>query len=159
MARPTDFTPELGKEICRLLATGLSLRRICDGEDFPSRESVNNWLFKGKQDQSDKIESPFRTFLDQYAHAREAQADVLMDETIDIADDGRNDWMEYYGRDGEPLGWKINGEAVARSKLRVEARMKYASQVAPKKYGAKVDLTHKGDEQAPIAFTLKIDNK
>ena len=74
-------------------------------------------------------------FRAQYACAREMQADSLFDEVLDIADDGRNDWMEKRDDEGGNLGWKENGEALKRSQLRIDARKWIAGKLRPKKYG------------------------
>jgi hypothetical protein len=89
--------------------------------------------------------------MQQYARAREVQADTLVDEILEIADDGTNDWMAREGKDGE-AGWALNGEHVQRSKLRVDSRKWFASKVAPKKYGEKLELA--GDKENPLAITI-----
>jgi uncharacterized transporter YbjL len=87
------------------------------------------------------------TFREQYARAREAQADTLADEILEISDDGSNDWMTRAGKDQE-LAWQLNGEHVQRSRLRVDSRKWFASKVAPKKYGDKLELA--GDRENPL---------
>ena len=47
-------------------------------------------------------------------------------------------WPPTKGKDGEGTGYEYNGEAVQRSKLRVDARKWMASKMAPKKYGDKL---------------------
>ena len=87
-------------------------------------------------------------FLEQYARAKEAQADALAEELLDIADDGSNDWMEVHDRDN--TGWKANGEAIQRSRLRVDTRKWIASKLKPKKYGDKLTQEHSGPDGGPI---------
>ncbi len=94
---------------------------------MPATGTVCRWL----------AEQP--TFQEQYARAREFQADTLFDEIIDIADDGSNDWMERSGKDDEP-GWVLHGEHVQRSRLRVDARKWMAGKMRPKKYGDKMQV-------------------
>jgi hypothetical protein len=89
-------------------------------------------------------------FQDQYAHAREAQADAIFDDILEIADDGRNDWMEKKDSEGENIGWRENGEALRRSALRVDARKWMAGKLRPKKYGDKVVNEHSGPDGGPI---------
>jgi hypothetical protein len=60
MARPTDYTPELGDQICELLADGMSLRAICQADDMPHRATVFRWLARAGLEE----------FRDQYARAR-----------------------------------------------------------------------------------------
>jgi len=123
MARPSDYSQEIADAICERIADGDSLRTICADDAMPNKATVFRWLAKHP------------AFSDQYAHAREAQADTLADELTDIADDGTNDWMERKGSEGEVIGWRENGEAINRSRLRVDARKWIASKLKPKKYG------------------------
>lgn len=99
---------------------------------MPDKATVCRWLAK------------HQSFRDQYARAREAQADALFDEMIDIADDGRNDWMEARDKDGANIGWKENGEALRRSQIRIDARKWMAGKLRPKAYGDKLDVEHSG---------------
>jgi len=80
----------------------------------------------------------------QYAKAKEDQADYMGEEMLDIADDGTNDYMERHGKDGENLGWQLNGEHVQRSRLRIEARKWLMGKLRPKKYGDRVEQVHSG---------------
>jgi len=47
---------------------------------------------------------------------------VLADEMLDIADDSSNDWIPICGEDGAIQACRVNGEAVNRSRLRVDGR-------------------------------------
>jgi hypothetical protein len=73
-------------------------------------------------------------FREQYARAREAQADVLFDEILDIADNGSNDWMQ--ANDPDNPRWRHNGEAIRRLQLRIDARKWIAGKLRP--YGERV---------------------
>jgi len=75
-----------------------------------------------------------------YARAREAQAEVLADEIVEIADDSSEDFIFAEGEDQDGKGAKkyVNKEYVKRSALRVDARKWVAAKLLPKKYG---DLT------------------
>lgn len=130
--RPSSYTKETADQICERIANGESLRSICDDEDMPAKSTVFKWL-------NDEQE-----FSDQYRRAREAQADTLFDDILTIADDGRNDWMEKVNADGENIGWQVNGEAMRRSQLRIDARKWMAGKLKPKKYGEKLDLNVSG---------------
>lgn len=139
MPRQSDYNEEIATAICEKLAEGKSLRSICEGEDFPSKTTVLRWL---------EAHEPFRA---QYARAREAQADTLFDECIDIADDGHNDFM--LRKHGETESWAENGEAIQRSKLRIDARKWMAGKLQPKKYGEKV--MHAGaDGTGPVVVEI-----
>lgn len=116
--------------ICDRISNGESLRQICDSEDMPAASTVFIWL---SQDSA---------FSEQYARAREAQADAIFDEILLIADDGRNDWMERKDQEDANMGWRENGEAIRRSQLRIDARKWMAGKLRPKKYGEKLELEH-----------------
>jgi len=137
MGRPSEFTQYVADEICELLADGISLRKICLRDEMPNKATVFRWLATREE------------FRDQYARAREAQADTLADEIIDIADDGSNDFMG----DDE----KYNGDAVQRSKLRVDARKWLAAKMLPKKYGDATMVKHADadGEKLPMDETTK----
>ncbi|CAB4121084.1 hypothetical protein UFOVP154_22 [uncultured Caudovirales phage] len=101
----------------------------------------------------------FPEFAEQYARAREAQADTLADELTDIADDGSNDWMERKDAEGVIIGWRENGEAVQRSRLRVDTRKWIASKLKPKKYGDKTETTLVGDPNRPVYCSAVGDDR
>lgn len=132
VGRPALYHPEIADEICRRMAEGESLRAICKDAHLPCASTVLGWLSSQNPD--------YAQFLEQYARSRAIQADMLVEETIEISDDGTNDWMERKGPEGQSLGWTLNGEHVQRSRLRVDTRKWFAGKVAPKKYGDKLDL-------------------
>lgn len=121
--RTTLYTPELAEEVCERLANGESLRSICRDEHMPSDFAVRNWVIHD-----------LNGFASHYTRARDAGLDVLADEVLEIADDGTNDWMEKQGKNGTSFIAE-NGEAMARSRLRFDARRWYLSKLAPKRYG------------------------
>lgn len=138
--RPSSFTQEMADTICSRLADGQSLRSICDDDGFPAKTTVMRWL----------ADEQHKAFRDQYARARELQADTMFDDMIDIADDGRNDWMEKRNADGENIGWTENGEALRRSQLRIDARKWMAGKLQPKKYGDKTQMELTGENGGPV---------
>lgn len=123
MARPTGYNTKIADKICTKLMTGQSLRSICRDERMPALSTVFRWLTLHPE------------FSDQYARAREVQADTLFDDVLEIADDSRNDWMEQNG--DEAVGYKLNGEHVQRARLRIDTRKWMAGKLRPKKYGEK----------------------
>lgn len=129
---PTTYTQEIADRICEALAEGHSLRSICASDDMPSKSTVFKWL------------SEQRAFSDQYARAREAQADCLFDDILEIADDGRND--SYTDDEGNA---KTDFDVIARSKLRIEARKWMAAKLRPRVYGDKIAIGG-ADDLPPI---------
>lgn len=127
LGRPSTFSQETADEICERLSDGESLRAICSDATMPNKATVFRWLA------ADTI------FSDQYARAREAQAEAMADDILSIADDGRND--TYVDEDGRK---RTDQDVIARSRLRVDARKWLASKMAPKKYGDKVQTEVSG---------------
>lgn len=69
------------------------------------------------------------TFREKYARAREKQADFFAEQIVDIADTS-TDWQ--------------------KARLQLDARKWFASKVAPKKYGEKVEQTIQGSDGGPV---------
>ena len=123
--RPTSYTDEIANKICSQISTShKSLRTICKGDDMPCVATVLNWLNTNEK------------FLAQYTRAKEEQADYLVEEMLDIADDSSNDTIE------TERGKVENREWTNRSRLKVDTRKWIASKLKPKKYGDKI--THDG---------------
>jgi hypothetical protein len=93
-----------------------------------------------------------KEFSDQYAYARDAQADVLFDEVLDIVDDASNDYMSSVDDEGG-LAYKLMGENIQRSRLRMDARKWMAGKLRPKKYGDKLELS--GDPSSPLQVVIQ----
>lgn len=127
MARPTDYTLELAASICAEIVDGMSLRSICRRDDMPAMSTVMLWLVKHSE------------FSEQYTHAREAQADTLADELLEICDDATNDYMKKIGKNGQTY-LAVDQDHINRSRLRVETRKWIAAKLKPKKYGDRLTL-------------------
>lgn len=140
MGRPSDYTPETAAQICARLVEGQSLRSICKAEDMPCIATVFVWLNKHPP------------FAEQYAHARDAQADTLADEILDIADNASNDWMERQLKDGS-TEVVVNQDHISRSRLMVDSRKWIASKLKPKKYGERIDHSLTGKDGGPIVIS------
>jgi hypothetical protein len=125
MARPSEFSQEKADAICERIADGESLRAICRDDAMPSKATVFQWLIQ------------YPDFQTKYAHAREAQADVLVDEIVGIADE---EAVTVKSADGEEVAVVFDQTAVARNKLRVAARQWTAEKLRPKKYGPKLEI-------------------
>ena len=121
--RPSEYTEAMGLAICERIADGESLRSICLLDEMPAKSTVFKWLTQQTE------------FADQYTRAREAQADVLADEIIDIADDGSRDYVKQ--EDGREV---VDYDHISRARLRVDARKWIAAKLKPKKYGEKIEL-------------------
>lgn len=123
--RPTRYSKALVKKICDLIVAGNSLRSICSADEMPHISTVMNWLNESAEKKNN--------FLEQYTRACKTRSLLQLDEIQDIADDGRNDWMEKNGFE------VVNNEAVQRSKLRADARFRIHEIMYPKKYRGEED--------------------
>jgi hypothetical protein len=130
--RPTIFSEDVALTICERLADGQSLRTIGADPDLPSQRTIYRWLAANEE------------FRQQYARARETQADTLFDEMLDIADNSANDWMARLEEKGG--GFELNGDHVRRTQLRLDTRKWMAGKLRPKKYGEKIDVEHSVDD-------------
>lgn len=130
MARPTIYSEELALEICEQLAQGKSLRSICDNKGMPSIRTVMSWRNSNNQ------------FLQQYARAREDQADYYAEELIKLADSftGETDTIT----------------AISRAKLQIDTRKWVASKLKPKMYGDKVQQELTSQDNRPIRSVIVI---
>src|SRR5690606_10358485 len=126
MARPTDYNDQIADVICERIADGESLRGICACEGMPSKATVFRWLGKHKG------------FPAQYARARDEQAESFADEMVAISDE-RETKIVMAGED--EAGAVFDATAVARNRLRIDARKWVASKLKPKKYGDRMDST------------------
>ena len=144
LGRPSSFTQETADLICERIAAGESLRAITLDEDMPGKATVFRWLRSNV------------SFRDQYARAKEFQAESFAEELMDIADDGTNDWMQVFSKQdpGKAVGWIENGEALRRSALRVETRKWVMSRLLAKKYGDKLDVNHGGEVVTKIIVNI-----
>lgn len=105
---------------------GESLRSIVSDEGMPTRSTVHKWLAENK------------LFSDQYARAKDNQADTLADEIMFIAD---------------------NAEDVQKARLQVDTRKWIASKLKPKKYGDKLDMTTGGQKLEGLVIIKDADDK
>lgn len=134
--RPTTYTKEIGIKICEAIAnSNKGLTHICkENPDFPGRQAIHEWVIK------------YKDFGDNYTRARELQAELLIDEILDIADYGLND--TYIDSNGNV---KTNNDVIQRSRLRVDTRKWLASKLVPKIYGDKIQTQLMGKDEKPLA--------
>lgn len=143
IGRPPQPVPQdKADAIIEWVSNGQTLRDWCRQNDVHFT-TVYDWLNKDEQ------------FSLRFARARESGEEVIAQECMEIADDATNDWMEKLDGDGMAVGWKLNGDHVQRSKLRIETRLKLLAKWNPKKWGDKVDITSKG-ERTGLAINIDL---
>lgn len=131
--RPSEYTDEIAGKICEGISDGRSLRSICLADDMPDKATVFRWL------------GIHESFRDQYARARQAQADAIFDEILDIADNPMMGEKRKVMDDGrEEVTY---GDMIEHRKLQVDVRKWMAGKLRPKVYGdvSTLDVTVAAD--------------
>lgn len=118
MGRPSAYTQDIADLICDEIGKGRAVRDICVDraakfDSIPNERTIYRWL-----DTNDE-------FRQQYARARETQADGKFEDAWGIA------------RDATP-------ETVQVARLQIDTIKWQTSKLAPKKYGEKLELEHSG---------------
>lgn len=138
MARPSIYTPALAAEICRRLADGESLLKICADPDcvFPSRQCINEWIIDNREG-----------FGDEYARARNAGLDVMAERLLAIGGEAKPGIVTVDKLDklGRPYTETTTKDTVDRDRLHVDTLKWYLSKLAPKRYGDKIQVEHSGN--------------
>lgn len=137
VGRPTTYNETLANEILERIVLGESLRSIVKNEHMPVISTVFRWMSHNEE------------FSKQYTKAKEEQAEMLADEIIAIADEQETTVKQH---DGGLTEVTYDSVAVARNRLRVDARKWVASKLKPKKYGDKLELA--GDPTSPLQVQI-----
>lgn len=107
--RKSDYTEDMADYICDRIANGASMRGLCAEQNMPDRNTVLRWL----------NERP--DFAAKYARAREAQADYMDDQILDVANNSTN-------------------ETANADRVKILAYQWRAAKLAPKRYGDRLDI-------------------
>lgn len=123
-----------------------SLRSICAAEGMPTEMTVRRWVAEDRDG-----------FAARYAEARDYAIDHMAADTIRIADDSGLDVIGVNPETGKPI---VDGDAIARAKLRVDSRKWYVAKLAPKRYGDRLqvdaDVTHHFEDLDDAALNARI---
>lgn len=114
--RPSKFTEALAARICREVAGGSTLPRICEAAGMPGSVTVWRWLEANEE------------FRNNYARARTERADARADKIDGIVSD--------------VLAGKVDAQA---ARVAIDAHKWLASKEQPKRYGDKIDVDVAGD--------------
>lgn len=139
MARPSDYTEDMADRILHWIAEGRTLREFCRQKDTPAWRTVYDW------------QEAHPSFSARFARARDMGADAIAEETLEIANtpvEGVR--REIGGKDGPK---EVYEDMLGHRRLQVDTRLKLLAKWNPKKYGEKVETTHKGDAQSPIVIS------
>jgi hypothetical protein len=111
------YSHKLATDICRKIASGKSLRKICKPKTMPDKDTVIGWSFGATR------ESLEDNFPEMYRLARKAQAEYYYDQCVDIAD---------------------NAKDTQKARLQIDIRKWAAGKMRPKVYGDKINMEHSG---------------
>jgi hypothetical protein len=140
------MTEDLFRLICMEMAEEHTpLAQICRRDDRPSKSEFFRYKDGDDLKSDDPAAPDIRSArLARYARARKDWLDGLVEESLEIADDATNDWIEREMDSGR-IDVSLDRDHVQRSKLRIETRIKLAALLDPVRYG---NLLKLGDPQA-----------
>lgn len=107
---------------------------------MPHAATVCRWL----------ADERYALFREQYARAREAQADALFDEALHIADSPLEGVKTKTTSDGKIE--ESRGDMIEHRRLQVDTRKWMVAKLAPKKYGDKIE--HSGPDGGPVQIVI-----
>jgi len=116
-ASPKLTNEQIKSAILVLLAEGESLRGICRSEGMPAISTVMKWVSEDGE------------FSEQYARAREAQADLIFEALDDVSEEAE---------------MATNPVKVAGLRLKADNIKWKLARMSPRKYGDKVGVEHSG---------------
>lgn len=129
-----DFDKKF-ESICLEIEEGAALRKICTR--YMSIDKFYSML-KIKENS------------ERYARACEARSENIFEEILEIADESNADVN--LSEDGKMF---VDGEAIQRSKLKIDARKWVLAKMNPKKYGDKLDVDSNVNFKGEVAINLK----
>jgi hypothetical protein len=126
MARPSEFTKEVGDKVCQQIANGLSMRSVCAPDEMPDMSTVFRWLRTDEE------------FCKQYARATEERTEAQNEMLLELGDEAQE-----LAQNVDP---KAANAVVSAVKLKADNLKWVMSKMKPKKYGDKLDLTSGGEK-------------
>lgn len=123
MADTKIYTAAMADQILEAMASGQSLRQVCNGPGMPDESTVRKWALRDV----DGFAAKFRT-------AQELGVDARMDEIADMA----TSLPRRLGAETHPL-------LVQAERLAWDSARWHAGKCHPKKWGDKVALEHSGE--------------
>jgi hypothetical protein len=115
------YTEPLAQEICERISCGELLIIICNDDHLPTMRRCKQWM------------SEHDDFHALYKESLNDRLDIFEEQVIQIADDASRDFKEVM-RNGRTVK-VLDGEAIARAKLRVEVRFRHLKAGRPEKWG------------------------
>lgn len=144
--RSAPYTTELAERILAELREGRSLRDVCRDDGMPTSGTVLDW------EASDR--DGFRA---RYHRARDIGYQIRAEELDEIAADGRYDYIERVNKDGS-IERVLDREHVSRSRLQLEHGRWSLTNMLPRLYGKRVEVTatHEHGVSTALAQVMKV---
>lgn len=127
-------------ELCKRIEQGDSVRRALSYDDLPDRNTFYRWF------------DEFEPLRDQYARACEVREDKFFDDILEISD---TDNADITINEGMAV---VDGQAIQRSKLRIDTRKWMLSKMNPKKYGDRIQQDISGELKSEVVIIELPDN-
>ena len=139
------YSEPLSLEICERVSSGELLINICADEHLPTVRRVTQWL----------RENPEFNIL--YKESLKDRLTIFEEEVIKIADDASRDFRDVV-RNGRAIR-VLDGEAIARAKLRVEVRFRHLKSGNPAKWGDSQTIVTKDGNDMDNMSTEELERK
>lgn len=146
--RPTTYNEYIAARVCELIASSsLSVKKLAAIHDwFPDHSTIYLWCHKHP------------IFSDQYAQARRAQMNVIMDDLDSVVEDSLGYYVDDKGNK------KIDPPSASVAIAKANNQKWYASKLAPKLYGDQRYIDElKGETEAlkaeVMALRAQLDEK
>jgi hypothetical protein len=130
------YSETLAIEICGRISSGELLINVCADDHLPTVRRVTQWL----RENSD--------FAALYKESINDRLAIFEEQVIQIADDASKDWRDVV-RNGRSVRI-LDGDAIARAKLRVEVRLKHLRAYKPSIWGEQSTLNVKSSDPTDI---------
>lgn len=115
LGRRSLYTEALAKRICKEIASGKSMAKICKMESMPSHQTIRNWLTSRPD------------FFERYQRAREVQFEDMLEEIVEIADSADNK------------------DTSAAARVKIEARLRVLAIQNPARYAERKHVQSTSD--------------
>jgi hypothetical protein len=135
----------IAQEICERVSCGGLLLEICDDEHLPTVRRFYQWI----RDNAD-----INAF---YKESVNDRLNIFEEQIIQIADDASRDFREVV-RNGRTVR-VLDGEAIARAKLRVEVRFRHLKAGRPQKWGDSTTIVTKSEDSLDNLSTEELQRK
>lgn len=134
------YDRDLALAVLDHIGKGLTLQSFCRQEGVPSVWTIQRWRARVPE------------FDEAFCLSRDLGHDAMAAECVAIAEDGSADYVDKPKRGGGTYR-ALDQEALGRSKLRIETRLKLLACWDRKRYGPNQQIELTGKDGAPVMDT------